>query len=61
MQTPRLFYETQPYLYVVVGVAAINHFKNFLGFTLGLLLILIAGVIFLMRSNYREDLANMGN
>jgi drug/metabolite transporter (DMT)-like permease len=55
MQLPKAFYETLPYFYVVTGVATFYHFKHFPGSFFGSLLIFIAGVVFLARSNHREE------
>jgi hypothetical protein len=59
MRLPKGIYEMLPYLYVLAGMASINHFEKFTGYVLGLLLIFMGGVIFLMRANHRQHPAEM--
>ncbi len=48
-------YEALPYLYLVAAVAAFDRFRHFPGSFLGPLLVLISGIVFLARSNRREE------
>jgi hypothetical protein len=58
MRLSKGIYELVPYLYAFAGVAATIDFRKVIGVVSGFLLILIAGMIFLMRRNYREEAAN---
>jgi hypothetical protein len=58
---PGKLYELLPYLYSIAGVVMINYFESIIGDTFGLLLYLLAGLIFLKRSNYRQDIVNKIN
>jgi hypothetical protein len=57
MRLVKVFYESLPYLCFVAGVATLGYFRDFPGSFLGLVLVFIAGVVFLARSNQRERLA----
>ena len=55
MWLPDWLYQLLPYLYVVAGLIAINYFEVMTGYISGLLLIFTAGVVFLMRKDYRQN------
>jgi hypothetical protein len=56
---PGKLYELLPYLYGIAGVVMIINFNSFIGDASGLLIILFAGIIFLKRSDYRQQKVNM--
>jgi hypothetical protein len=58
---PGKLYELLPYLYSIAGMVMINYSESIIGDTFGLLLYLLAGLIFLKRSNYRQDIVNKIN
>jgi hypothetical protein len=61
MRLPNGIYESLPYLLCFSGTIAISHFHRIIGYGSGLLLILTAGVLFLMRSDYRKISAKRGS
>ncbi len=58
---PDRLYELLPYLYAIAGVVTINYFETSLGYASGILLIFTAGIIWLMRSDYRQGSVNKKN
>jgi len=54
MWLPDKLYEFLPYLYGVAGLATLYTFDNLLGFGSGILLLFTAGLIWLMRRDYRQ-------
>jgi hypothetical protein len=55
---PDKFYELLPYLYAIAGVVTIYYFESSTGYASGLLLIFAAGLVFLMRRDYRHGKVN---
>ena len=58
---PDRLYELLPYLYAIAGVVTINYVETSLGYASGILLIFTAGLVFLMRSDYRQGKADKNN
>ena len=56
MRLPKGLYEILPFLYVFAGLAVIDRFEEFTGYLFGLLLISVAGFVFLTRSHHRQAL-----
>jgi hypothetical protein len=54
MWLPDKLYEILPYLYAIGGLVTISHFETPTGYASGLLLILTAGLVWLMRRDYRQ-------
>ena len=55
MWLPDWLYKSLPYLYALAGMLTINYFEVITGFVSGLLLILTAGLVFLMRLDYQKN------
>ena len=56
MRLPKEIYEPLPYLYPVAGVAIANYLHTFTGDISALFLFLFSGIVFLARSNHRQNL-----
>lgn len=55
MDIETIWYEYTPYLYAIVGIVSILHIGSLIGICFGLLLIVAAGLIILVRHNYRKS------
>ena len=61
MWLPDWIYELLPYLYASAGVVTIIYFETSLGYASGILLNFTAGIIWLMRRDYRQCMDNKKN
>ena len=54
MWLPEKFYELLPYLYAILGMATLGYFDTPLGYGSGLLLLLTACLVWMMRRDFRQ-------
>lgn len=55
----KMFYESRPFLYAVVGLYSVAHYENRTLVVSGLVLLFCSMVVFNMRLNYREQMARI--
>lgn len=55
MDFEAIWYEYTPYLYAIVGILSILHIGSVIGICFGLFLVISAGLIILLRHNYRRS------
>ena len=61
MWLPDRLYEVLPYLYAIAGFATATYFDTPVGFGSGFLLLLTAGLVWLMRRDYRQGRVTKNN
>lgn len=61
MWLPDRLYEALPYLYALAGFATATYFDTLVGFASGFLLLLTAGLVWMMRRDYRQGRVNKKN
>lgn len=55
----KMFYESRPFLYAVVGLYSVAHYENRTLMVSGMTLLFCSVVVFNMRLNYREQMARI--
>lgn len=55
----KMFYESRPFLYAVVGLYSVAHYENKTLMVSGLTLLFCSLAVFNMRLNYREQMARI--
>jgi hypothetical protein len=58
MWLPDWFYELLPYLYAVIGFGTASYFDTPVGYGSGFLLLFTAGLVWMMRRDYRQGRIN---
>jgi hypothetical protein len=61
MWLPDRLYEMLPYLYAVAGFATASYFDTPIGYVSGFLLLLTAGLVWMMRRDYRQGRVDKKN
>jgi hypothetical protein len=59
MWLPDSFYELLPYIYAIAGFSIPYHFGTPNGYSVGVTYLLIAGLAWIMRRDYREEKEKM--
>ncbi len=55
----KMFYESRPFLYAVMGLYSVAHYENRTLVVSGLTLLFCSMTVFNMRLNYREQMARI--
>lgn len=55
----KMFYESRPFLYAVIGLYSVAHYENKTLLVSGMTLLFCSVAVFNMRLNYREQMARI--